>query len=321
MYRLLRKVFPKKTRPTTYFLVRPGKNYRQVQKQLFSVIQKAMPKGSYTTIPEDEYKSEPNTISFDMFIRATGDVLMSHGVADKNYFFIRDEKGEYLVNRRKHLLVPGPWLKKKILNRKGITLKPNQIHCVGWPRLDYLLELQAEYNRENNHAEPKRKIKVLWAPTHDKRKRGPENQSTSSYPALEQWESLLQEKFDFTKALHPRNKVVDKKPTTESLIEADYVISDFGTIVYEAWALGKPVIFPTWLIGERIQRYLKGSAEAYIFKHKIGLHAESIDDVIRFIEEKQGLGEDVKEFMQMYLPDEYKGRSSKRIAQLLLELK
>ncbi|AEG31697.1 glycosyltransferase family protein [Thiomicrospira cyclica] len=304
-----------------YFLIRAGRNYSQVQKQTFNIIQNKMPKGSYTTIKEVDFikkkkKTIKNGLSFDMFIRASGDVLMSHGVADKNYLTMRDENGECYINRRKHVLVPGPWLKNKLLNHPKITLNENQIHCVGWPRLDELIDLQNKYK---SNQKPTEKVKVLWAPTHDRRKRGKEGLSTSSYPEFDQWTELLEDKFDYTKSLHPRNKVLDKKPTVDALIEADYVISDFGTIVYEAWALGKPVIFPNWLIGQRIKKNLKGSAEAYIFENKIGLHANSIQEVVDFIELKKEIGDDVKQFMESYLPEDLNGQSANTINELFLK--
>ena len=102
--------------------------------------------------------------------------------------------------------------------------------------------------------------------------------------------------------------------------KADYVISDFGTIVYEAWALGKPVIFPSWIIGDRIQRYLPRTAEAKIFNRGIGLHANSIDEVIDFIDSGAGIDNKVETFLEDYLPARYRGVSSQRVAQVLEEL-
>ena len=89
-------------------------------------------------------------------------------------------------------------------------------------------------------------------------------------------------------SLHPRNRT-DKQPTHHSLLDCDYVISDFGTIVYEAWALGKPVIFPHWLIGDRIKRHLGKSAEAFIFHERLGLHADSPQQMIDFVMDGAGI--------------------------------
>ncbi|AEG31696.1 hypothetical protein [Thiomicrospira cyclica] len=320
------------------FVTEAGLDYRQVEKQIFDIIQADLPQGSYLTVryeiilkkiifkllklkKNNLYRNslyrKKCTYTFDLFVRGGADILMSHGVADKNYLTMRDENGECYINRRKHVLVPGPWLKNKLLNHPKVTLNENQIHCVGWPRLDELIDLQNKYK---SNQKPTEKVKVLWAPTHDRRKRGKEGLSTSSYPEFGQWTALLEGRYDFTKSLHPGNKVVNKKPTVDALIEADYVISDFGTIVYEAWALGKPVIFPNWLIGKRIQENLKGSAEAYIFENKIGLHAESIDDVIEFIEQGEGINRDVKDFIEQYLPEAFIGNSAKSLADVLKQI-
>ena len=305
------------------FLLSQSSNYQGVQDNINGLIKQHLPGLSYIQVTRPEYGQYVGLqgLSFSLFIRDQSDVLMSHGVADKNYFFIKDESGRRLVNRRKHLLVPGPWLKQRLLNSKHIELTADQIHCVGWPRLDVLLEMQADHDQSKavRPLNSERKPKVLWAPTHDKRRRGADGRSTSSYPELERYEDYFREHFDFEVALHPRNRK-DKKPTAEKLVEADYVISDFGTMVYEAWALGKPVVFPSWLIGDLIQQHLRGSAEAHIFKHRIGLHAQSPEDIVDMISSGAGIGDDVKAFMEDYLPSEFNGKSSRRVATLLQDL-
>lgn len=318
----LRTLFRRQPKPADItFVLTTSKNYRGVEKNILDPIRnhlKANNLATFRSVPSPEYNQEAAGISFNLFTRHPGDVLMSHGVADKNYFWIEDDDGQPRVNQRKHLFVPGPWLKNRLLKDPRITLKDEQIHCVGWPRLDALLKRQAAYNARKQTKN--KKLKVLWAPTHDRRKRGPEQRSTSSYPDFGDYESQLSKVCDFDIALHPRNKR-SKKPTQEKLIEADLVISDFGTLVYEAWALGKPVIFPYWMIGERIMEYIPGSAEAYIFENRIGLHADSFDDVLTFINSTSTEpGADVEAFMRLYLPSEYLGNSVSLIAQLLTQL-
>ena len=300
------------------FVLRASKNYKSVENQILGLIKAELPENSYRDTLKPFYKPNDKEVSFDLFIRGTADVLMSHGVADKNYMLIGDDNGGKLANRRKHILVPGPWLKKRLVKNKKITISESQIHCVGWPSLDQLLRLQAERAQQSDADELVRKPKILWAPTHDKARRGDEQLSTSSYPEFEQYLPLLESKYEVEVALHPRNRK-SKKPTVDKLLDADYIISDFGTMVYEAWALGKPVIFPSWLIGQRIIEYLPGSAEAHIFKKEIGLHAKSIEDVIDFIDQGAGLDEKVTKFLDDYLSPEYRGSSSKRIAELLLQ--
>ena len=71
----------------------------------------------------------------------------------------------------------------------------------------------------------------MWAPTHDFRKRGEEKRSTSSYPDFDAFTAQMEERYDYHVSLHPRNRK-KKRPTADLLVEADVVISDFGTIVY-----------------------------------------------------------------------------------------
>jgi hypothetical protein len=166
---------------------------------------------------------------------------------------------------------------------------------------------------------PGARPKVLWAPTHDYARRGEDNASNSSYPELLEFVPMFEKHFDFSISLHPRNRK-DKQPTHHSLLDCDYVISDFGTIVYEAWALGKPVIFPHWLIGHRIKQHLGKTAEAFIFSERLGLHAKSPQQMIDFVMDGKGIDARTSAFMDDYLAPAYAGRSGERVAALLQTL-
>lgn len=290
-----------------------NRSYKKVQKSISNPITMHLDKKKHLSTP----LYHPRCINFTYFIREEADVLMSHGVADKNYLSMKDIDGR-MINKFEHIFVPGPWLKRKILNQGGVKLSPEQIHVVGWPRLDALL-IQRNLYLETLKA-AKKQINVLWAPTHDYRKRGEENESTSTYPKFSEYTDDMSEKYSYTVALHPRNRK-SKAATESSLAEADFVISDFGTMVYEAWALGIPVIFPRWILKDRVIKYVKGSAEAYIFENNIGLHADSIDEVHRIISEGKPVGNDVKEFMEDYLPSKHLGQSGQLIAEKLTTIK
>ncbi|HEX8233197.1 MAG TPA: hypothetical protein VF559_07630 [Caulobacteraceae bacterium] len=298
-------------KPALNILHSPSKNYALVGQQLTGIIKRHLPPGSYT---ETVGERRPKATNFSLFIARDPDVLMSHGAADKNYLYKKDEGGQRIINGMRHVLTPGPWLRERLLNSKSIKLSPSQIHSVGWPRLDDLLPLQ-----QARPAEPRERPKVLWAPTHDYARRGVDELSTSSYPEFEQYLPRLREHFDVAVSLHPRNRSA-KSPTVDQLIEADYVISDFGTMVYEAWALGKPVLFPTWIIGERIVEHLKTAAEAAIFRDRIGLHPNSIDEAIEMLRARPTLDSRTIAFRDEYLDPAYLGTSGRRVAELLLEL-
>ena len=244
---------------------------------------------------------------------------MSHGVADKNYLLRKDAAGGFEINKYRSVCVPGEWMKRKLLNTDGVELKEKQIKVVGWPRIDKLLAAQKEqkntFSNFTKRINPFRKIKVLWAPTHGQESKEP----TSSYPRFLSYEDKLKEIFDYDSSLHP-NVRDSKTPTFQKLLDADVVIADRGTLVYEAWALGKPVIFPSWIIKEANLRIGTGTAEHRIFSEGLGLHAESFDDMVKMIKEAKKPDTRVQSFMEDYLPKSTHGKSYELISEAVREV-
>jgi CDP-glycerol glycerophosphotransferase (TagB/SpsB family) len=291
------------------FVLHKSQNYRLVQETLLKSVAVHLDRGRWTSSLEQR---RDGSVNFSLFIRLPTDILMSHGVADKNYLTILDADGDPLVNQRQAVLVPGAWLKRKLISDPRIRLGDEQIHTVGWPRLDILRRLAQSHPRPAATG----RRRVLWAPTHDFRKRGDEQLSTSSYPAFEEYVPQLEREFDVSVSLHPRNRA-NKAPTDVALIEADAVISDFGTLVYEAWALGKPVLFPRWILGDRIQQYLPESAEAHIFESRLGYHPGSIEEMLETLRGPLEITPDVEAFMADYVDNYRSGLSGLRVAHLL----
>ena len=289
-------------------------NYAGVQDQILGAVTRHLEPGAFSTTVGAK---APGSLNFSLFILQPTDVLMSHCLADKNYFFRKDADGERISNRLSHLLVPGEWLKRRILKAKNLDVRPDQVHVVGWPRLDALFAAQRQ--RAAAGHEPGRRPRVLWAPTHDYARRGENRDSLSSYPELLEHVPMLEKHVDLSISLHPRNRT-DKQPTQHSLVDCDYVISDFGTIVYEAWALGKPVIFPHWLIGDRITEHLGASAESHVFSQRLGLHADSPQQMVDFIRDGAGIDRRTTRFIDDYLARQYDGTSGARVASLLQSL-
>ncbi len=289
-------------------------NYAAVTDQINSSISKHLPVRAWTSNRYLGRLPRQIRMTFGLFARGRQHVLMSHGVADKNYLTMVNSDGDLYINSLEHLLVPGPWQRDKLLAHPQVTLTEDQISGVGWPRLDLLLELQ-----KSRTYDPTKQPKLLWAPTHDWRKNGKDQVSTSSYPEFSEDFERLGAKYPTDISLHPRNRS-SKTPTSIQLIDADIVISDFGTMVYEAWALGKPVIFPSWLIGDRICEYLPGSAEAYIFENKVGYHPRSAAELRDIIDAGPVITPDVTAFLEAYLPSKFAGVSGREVAQKLLRL-
>lgn len=299
-----------------HFNLTNSKNYAGVQSQILNAIKSRLPDESWTE--SEEYNE--GALNFSLFINQKSDVLMSHGAADKNYHFRKDltdqTKRMNHTMGRKHLFVPGDFLKNRLVTSPLLNFGADQVHAVGWPRLDHLLAEQKLYDQKPKMREKK---VVLWAPTHDFARRGKNEVSLSSYPEFESFYEKMSDKYEMLQSLHPRNRK-DKAPTGNALVEADVVITDFGTMVYEAIALGKQVIFPSWIIGDPIRKFIKNSTEHTIFSQGYGLHANSYKHLCEMIEDQAELDDSSKQFFDSYIGPHTYGASSEMTANLLLKL-
>ena len=304
-------------------------SYKEIQNQIYGLVREQLPPDR---VSETTNKPVRGALNFVLHIRMGKDkrqyappaeVFMSHGLADKSYYFVRDlRSGLPLVNSFEHVLVPGEWHRRRLLEAaehsdptRRVLLGEDQIHIVGWPRLDPLVQAGAALRAPVSG----RPLRLLWAPSHDHKRVGPQQRVLSSYPAFEQYLPQLEQSFDVRVSLHPANRK-DKAPTTDALTWADIVVSDFGTLLYEAWALGKCVIMPTWLMAPEIKTHLRRAAEAYVYREGIGNHAGSFEELLEMARANEPPGPDVKAFMDDYLAPEYFGSSSRRIADVLLSL-
>lgn len=286
--------------PGTFnFVWLPGKTYAGVQEQVFGLLEAQLPQGTVVHTVDDAVEG---TVSLSLFIRqgrgdmssrVPADIVMAHGIADKRYFFIQDSAtGAPLANEYDYVFVPGNWHVNRLVESRyrrnpgwQITLLDEQIVKVGWLRLDPLIA-QSHRTAQGDGAAHHR-LRVLWAPTHNMIRGGSEESVPSSFPAFKAHEDDLSPFFLYQVSLHPRNRV-SKRPTSSQLVWADVLISDFGTMVYEAWALGKPVIFPRWCIDvDTILTRNPRSAEAYIYRNRIGLHADSIEQMQQMLADIQ----------------------------------
>jgi hypothetical protein len=292
------------------FVLSASKNYALVQTQINQAIQKYLPTGAFTETYEQYAEG---SVNFTLFIDNEADVLMSHGAADKNYMWRRSESGSFLNHhkKRKLLMVPGEFSVDRIQN-SSLSSNGLRAMAVGWPRLDTLLTSRSDLFRISN------KKRVLYAPTHDYhvQKNG---LIMSSYPEFMPFFEKLEKIFDVKISTHPRNRT-NKTPTSNLLLWADIVISDHGTMVWEALALGKPVIFPDWLIGEWMLNYKKNSAEWHLFHKKIGWHADSFEHMVELIQAPNAMTAETKKFLDSYILKNSYGQSGKIIANTLLEM-
>ncbi len=335
------KVLPK---GSINFVWLPGKTYSGVQEQIFALIEAQLPVGSVVHTVNDAVEG---ALSLSLFIRqgrdelklrTPADIVMAHGIADKRYFFIRESGSDRpLVNQYKYVFVPGNWHVNRLVEgrfrrnpRYQINLTDEQIKVVGWLRLDALLA-----TTKIQPPSLSSRLRVLWAPTHNivmgKSTLASNPKITpSSFPKFHKHKWTMRRKYEYRISVHPRNRK-NKQPTSDQLVWAQVVVSDFGTMVFEAWALGKPVIFPRWCIDvDTIIKRNPLSAEAFIYKNRIGLHPQSPREMHQMLKEiKQSLklgntgdfrGNGVADFIDHYIDPETRGQDAKRTADQLIAI-
>lgn len=330
---------PNPPRASINFVWQHHRNYAYIQEQIFGLIEECLPKGTVIHTVGDAVEG---ALSLSLFIRQSReeiaatpvDIVMAHGIADKRYFFIVGSDGLPLVNRFKYVFIPGDWHVNRLIEGRfrrnpkyQLTLQDNQIRKVGWLRLDPMIKATKDLAPATN-----RRLKVLWAPTHNtiSSSKSDSELSPSSFPAFKKHLPWMYIKHKTDVSLHPRNRGT-KSPTTKKLIDSDVVISDFGTMVFESWALGKPVIFPRWCIDvETLMERNPLSAEAYIYRNRIGLHPETPKDMhqmLRDINRKRVQnsnldmrGSGVAEFIDHYIDPAERGFDAMRTAQELISI-
>ena len=104
------------------------------------------------------------------------------------------------------------------------------------------------------------------------------------------------------------------------------VIADAGSTLYEAWALGKPVIFPDWLCKDDVLAHFEADPDNFeyrIYNEGIGYHAESMEHLIKLIDValRDGMKQQEIDFMESIFPSDLRGNAGKLAAKALMEIK
>lgn len=229
------------------------------------------------------------------FIKNAKRILLPHGIADKNY------RNYESVKDFDYVFVSGELWLEKMVNQ---GLSKDKIFINGYTKMDNIFKMK-----------PNKKDKpiVAWLPTHD----GLEG--VSSYPQLWYAVDNLSDDWYTAKSAHPARKS-DNTTSENWLVDADVIIADSGSTIYEAWALNKPVVFPDWLVKEGISNVFNDTFEEYIYKNQIGYHANNMKELIQCIENalEYGITEEEKDFIEGIFPKELRGKSGKLTAEILI---
>lgn len=287
--------------------------YENVQDNIINNLYMYLPDDTYEIIitveREDKTWShdfDPSYFDISFFtedVHYQQDFLIPHGIADKNW---RDKDR---VNMFNYVGVSGPkWVDKLVAQ----GMSPDRIRIIGYPKLDHLFDKRYFYLRGNKNV-----INVLYAPTHNLY---PENKlSVSSYPRLVPYIDKLPENIQITHSLHPANN--SKKITFHELLYTDVVISDSGSLIYEAWALGIPVIFPSWLVKKNTLNAFPNSFEDEIYTKRIGYHVEDANKLESIIVKacERGIDSKTEDFIEGIFPEYLRGVSGRVLADELIK--
>jgi len=225
-------------------------------------------------------------------------VFCSHGIACKNW------RNAWDVKDYDYIFVSGELWKEKLIQQ---GLDKNKIFINGYTKLDPIF--QGKYKKNTYD-----KKVILFAPTHI---------AIPSISLKNRFEENFKyfDKYKIIDSSHPTAKS-DQSPTLQALVDADIVISDSGSLLYEAWLLGKQVVFVDWLIKEEVHNHIPYSFEDFIYEKEVGLHAKNIKEMCELVDfaSENELDKNVVDFMESIFPTSLRGKSGEMTAQILKEL-
>lgn len=220
-------------------------------------------------------------------------VFIDHGFGCKNY------RTSQVLKNFDYVIVQGEFLANLIID--DVNLKNEQVFIGGYPLFDNLYK--------NNYTIKNKTL--IWTPTHTY------TPAISSYPILDKMLDKISD-WNIIKSPHPYISK-DTVLSGEKMVNADVVVADCGSSALEAFILGKPVVFTTWLVGDNIKKIIPNSVDDYIYSNKIGYHANSFQHMVELIDlaYKNGMGAQEVSFSEKLLPKNLRGNSGVVTANIL----
>lgn len=186
---------------------------------------------------------------------------------------------------------------------EGFQTDENKILTLGMPRIDYLLGRDNKIDDKVNRllsAYPilKEKKLILYVPTFRK-----DQNNTHIYDLID---SVDKEKYNLIIRLHPldstkidKNYTVSKEHKTFELLKiADYVITDYSAVAFEACTLDKPLFFYLYDIGEyKINRGLNINLKEEMPESTFS----NIKEIMKIIENDKYNYEELRKFKEKYV--------------------
>lgn len=227
-------------------------------------------------------------------------VFITHGIADKNW------RTAQKTGKFDYVFVTGDlWVDKLV--KQGMN--KDKIKVGGYTRMENIFNQRDNYVKNNNG-----KKTILFAPTH--------TASITTYQKLDNLIERLKEDYNVLISEHPANRD-NKDVTSNQFLEADVVVGDFGSSMYEAWSLDKPVVLADWLVKDEIHELYPDSFEDYIYQNGIDYHANSEEEFIELIEVacNSGIKQNAIDFIDGIFNRELRGNSGKVTADILNKIR
>lgn len=208
----------------------------------------------------------------------------------------------------------------RIIYSEAFNTDLDKIQVLGMPRIDYLLgrndeinykgyELIKEYPKLNG------KINILYVPTFRK------NTKINLDNLIN---NIDENKYNFIVRLHPLDKTevdekykIDSKYSTMDLLKiADYVITDYSAIAFEALVLDKPIYFYLYDIDKYNE--LRG-LNIDLFKEMKNSTKTDFKDIMSSIENNEYDYDELKQFKNRYV-ETSDNKNTERIVNYILNV-
>lgn len=302
--------------------INPGGSYSHLLNRIIWPIAAALPQEVGASIGPSHDLTRFNVHFFREDLDTFGnprqccDLHLSHGFMQKLF-----EPTPERLKKFAFLGVPGPTVRDCLVEH-GIPA--GQIVIAGHPGMDdefrrqkafadgHLKEFYGQHViRDARLAAKNPKPIVVWAPSH--------SAFLGEYvkpPVV--FTRALEEEFTIIKTEHPARSI-SPVLTRELFHYAKAVVGDISGTIFEAWAMGLPVIFPDWLIGEYVETYCGGMPLGRIYSEGIGRHVMTPEDFPDAVREAvaEGITEREQQFVDEYFPPDLRGTSGLAVAQFL----
>lgn len=198
---------------------------------------------------------------------------------------------------------------------EAFEIDNSKIVINGLPRLDYILgNKQADKKISDfykDYPKYKNKKNILYVPTFRK-------DSADSTIIKKLIRSINFSKYNLIVKLHPLDKTksifkytVNKKYNTYDLLKiADYIITDYSAVAFEASILNKPLYFYVYDIND--YKRARG-LNVDLFKEMTNCTNSNIKEIIKSIESNEYDYEELEKFKNKYMGNEYYNNTKKLV--------